>query len=91
MTDNTSSIDVPSLVATPSSPGNNHPLKSNHIRPNSDIFGQKVALSPETEYLEKWVEDLAQYERTLEEMAKASLDPSFKEELGAVENWFFAL
>lgn len=93
MTENTSSIKATSLIATPSSPRYNSQSSSkyNHIRPNSEIFGQKVAVSPETEYLEKWVEDLAQYERTLEEMAKASLDLSFKEELGAVENWFFAL
>lgn len=36
-------------------------------------------------------EDLTQYERTLEEMARASLDPAFKEELAAVEHWFSAL
>lgn len=93
MPENASSTEAPSLIATPSSPrfSSRSPSNLNHVRPTSEIFGQKIGLSPETEYLEKWVEDLAQYERTLEEMAKASLDPSFKEELGAVENWFSAL
>ncbi|KAI9291919.1 hypothetical protein K502DRAFT_344318 [Neoconidiobolus thromboides FSU 785] len=63
--------------------------KSPLARPISEIYAKKS--SPEDEALEKWFEDLTQYERTLEEMAKASLEPSFKEELGAVENWFSAL
>ncbi|KAI0244272.1 Flap-structured DNA-binding and RNA-binding protein [Massospora cicadina] len=49
------------------------------------------SVTTEVEALEKWVEDLTQYERMLENMAKASLQPSFKEELGAVDSWFSAL
>jgi hypothetical protein len=41
--------------------------------------------------LDKWFEDLHHYEATLEEMAAASLDQSFKEELGAIEQWFKVL
>ncbi|KAI0244467.1 Flap-structured DNA-binding and RNA-binding protein [Massospora cicadina] len=65
--------------------------KLNSIRPNSEVYPQKPTASHEAEVLDKWFEDLAQYERILEEMSKASLEPSFKEELGAVENWFSAL
>jgi hypothetical protein len=41
--------------------------------------------------IDKWFEDLHHYEATLEEMAAASLDQSFKEELGAIEQWFKVL
>ena len=41
--------------------------------------------------IDKWFEDLHHYETTLEEMAAASLDQSFKEELGAIEQWFRVL
>jgi len=41
--------------------------------------------------IDKWFEDLHHYEATLEEMAAASLDQSFKEELGAIEQWFRVL
>lgn len=47
--------------------------------------------SPEAEALDKWFEDLQHYEATLEEMAAASLDQSFKEELSAIEQWFRVL
>jgi hypothetical protein len=41
--------------------------------------------------IDKWFEDLQHYEATLEEMAAASLDQNFKEELGAIEQWFRVL
>ncbi|BFZ56794.1 Flap-structured DNA-binding and RNA-binding protein [Savitreella phatthalungensis] len=40
---------------------------------------------------DKWLDDLQKYENTLEDMAGASLDSSFKEELGAIEQWFRVL
>ncbi|KAJ9077965.1 Flap-structured DNA-binding and RNA-binding protein [Entomophthora muscae] len=87
-----SSIDIPCITATPSSPRYvPSPNRLNSIRPNSEVYNQKPGASPEADALERWFEDLAQYERMLEEMSKASLEPSFKEELGAVENWFSAL
>lgn len=49
-----------------------------------------LVLSP-GDALDKWFEDLHHYEATLEEMAAASLDQSFKEELGAIEQWFKVL
>ena len=41
--------------------------------------------------IDRWFEDLHHYEATLEEMAAASLDQAFKEELGAIEQWFRVL
>lgn len=51
--------------------------------------------NPETEALDKaaqkWLADLEVYERTLEEMAAATLDQDFKDELSAIEQWFRVL
>jgi len=41
--------------------------------------------------IDRWFEDLQHYEATLEEMAAASLDTNFKEELSAIEQWFRVL
>lgn len=41
--------------------------------------------------MERWLEDLQHYESTLEEMAAASTDTNFKEELSAIEQWFRVL
>ncbi|GAA5898865.1 hypothetical protein JCM8208_005415 [Rhodotorula glutinis] len=45
----------------------------------------------DTEAIDRWFEDLQQYEATLEDMAAASLDANFKEELSAIEQWFRVL
>ncbi|KAJ1984598.1 Flap-structured DNA-binding and RNA-binding protein [Dimargaris verticillata] len=45
----------------------------------------------ESDVIDRWFEDLNQFQRTLEEMATASLDPTFKEELTAIEQWFGVL
>ncbi|KDN45303.1 hypothetical protein K437DRAFT_278482 [Tilletiaria anomala UBC 951] len=47
--------------------------------------------TPEVNAIDKWFEDLQHYEATLEEMAAASLDSNFKEELSAIEQWFRVL
>jgi len=47
--------------------------------------------TPEAEALDQWFENLQNYEATLEEMAAASLDVNFKEELSAIEQWFKVL
>ncbi|KAA1079080.1 hypothetical protein PGT21_031007 [Puccinia graminis f. sp. tritici] len=68
-----------------------------NIRPNSEMLGlsgqQQLHGGPslEAEAIDKWFEDLQSYEATLEEMATASLDASFKEELSAIEQWFRVL
>ncbi|ODQ51389.1 hypothetical protein SAICODRAFT_95498 [Saitoella complicata NRRL Y-17804] len=46
---------------------------------------------PESQAMDQWLQDLAHYESTLEEMAAASLDTNFKEELSAIEQWFRVL
>ncbi|ORX99247.1 hypothetical protein K493DRAFT_313285 [Basidiobolus meristosporus CBS 931.73] len=38
-----------------------------------------------------WTEDLAQYEKKLEEMRSANLDQSFKDELNAIQQWYKTL
>ncbi|GAA5977793.1 hypothetical protein JCM11641_006074 [Rhodosporidiobolus odoratus] len=67
------------------------------LRPNSELLGASNGSqaqgfqSAETEAIDRWFEDLQHYEATLEEMAAASLDVNFKEELGAIEQWFRVL
>ncbi|GAA5960014.1 hypothetical protein JCM3765_006135 [Sporobolomyces pararoseus] len=58
---------------------------------NSMNQSQGVFHSAETEAIDRWFEDLQHYEATLEEMAAASLDTNFKEELSAIEQWFRVL
>ncbi|KAH9010357.1 hypothetical protein EDB83DRAFT_2557224 [Lactarius deliciosus] len=41
--------------------------------------------------IDQWFENFHHYEVTLEEMAAASLDVNFKEELSAIEQWFKVL
>ena len=45
----------------------------------------RIWLTGSAEVIDKWFEDLQNYEATLEEMAAASLDQNFKEELSAIE------
>lgn len=40
---------------------------------------------------EQWIQDIEQYEVMLEEMAAATLDSEFKDELSAIEQWFRVL
>lgn len=40
---------------------------------------------------QQWIADIDQYETTLEDMAAATLDQDFKEELSAIEQWFRVL
>ncbi|QSL64524.1 hypothetical protein MERGE_001825 [Pneumocystis wakefieldiae] len=71
----------------------NSPLSGRNNRPTSEVFirtPQKTQI-PEVAAFDKWLEDLQSYENTLEEMASASLDQNFKEELGAIEQWFSVL
>lgn len=61
------------------------------MRPSSEMLPVGQQGTPETEVIDKWFEDLQNYEATLEEMAAASLDQNFKEELSAIEQWFRVL
>jgi hypothetical protein len=69
------------------------------IRPSSDFYGQPQAgqgqgnsdLDPQDKLAQQWIADIDQYETTLEEMAAATLDQDFKDELSAIEQWFRVL
>jgi hypothetical protein len=69
------------------------------IRPSSDFYGQvqggqsqgNVEVDPQDKLAQQWIADIDQYETTLEEMAAATLDQDFKDELSAIEQWFRVL
>lgn len=75
---------------TPASP---RPGGQATTRPTSELLGTGAMSfqTPEAEALDQWFENLQNYEATLEEMAAASLDANFKEELSAIEQWFKVL
>jgi hypothetical protein len=67
------------------------------IRPSSEVyFGQsgnqsQGNLEDMDKATQQWLADIDQYEATLEEMASATLDQDFKDELSAIEQWFRVL
>jgi hypothetical protein len=68
------------------------------IRPSSDFYGQSQGqghggadADPQDKATQQWIADIDQYETTLEEMAAATLDQDFKDELSAIEQWFRVL
>ncbi|KAI9646239.1 Flap-structured DNA-binding and RNA-binding protein [Ciborinia camelliae] len=68
------------------------------VRPSSDFYGSQQIQSqgvPENDasdsMAQQWIADIDQYENTLEEMAAATLDQDFKDELSAIEQWFRVL
>ncbi|BGP48152.1 Flap-structured DNA-binding and RNA-binding protein [Rhodotorula kratochvilovae] len=67
---------------------------TNSLRPASELLSVShgaVQQPQGGDTIDRWFEDLQQYEATLEEMAAASLDANFKEELSAIEQWFRVL
>jgi len=66
-------------------------------RPTSEIFLNGFSSSglgvedPSDKLAQQWMADIDQYENTLEDMAAATLDQDFKEELSAIEQWFRVL
>jgi hypothetical protein len=72
---------------------------ASRIRPSSDFYGQtqqgpgqgNAELDPQDKLAQQWIADIDQYETTLEEMAAATLDQDFKDELSAIEQWFRVL
>lgn len=72
---------------------------SSRIRPSSDFYGQSQQghgqsgsdNDPQDKLAQQWIADIDQYETTLEEMAAATLDQDFKDELSAIEQWFRVL
>jgi hypothetical protein len=68
------------------------------IRPSSDFYGTQQGqgqgngdIDPQDKLAQQWIADIDQYETTLEEMAAATLDQDFKDELNAIEQWFRVL
>ncbi|KAF8333571.1 uncharacterized protein EI90DRAFT_2971042 [Cantharellus anzutake] len=68
-------------------------INTGHGRPTSELLSSNNAFQTPnvTEAIDQWFENLQNYETTLEEMAAASLDANFKEELSAIEQWFRVL
>ncbi|KAK5988747.1 RNA-binding protein VTS1 [Cladobotryum mycophilum] len=72
---------------------------SSRIRPSSDFYGQSqpshgptsLDTDSQDKIAQQWIADIDQYETTLEEMAAATLDQDFKDELSAIEQWFRVL
>ncbi|KAL9941948.1 hypothetical protein ACHAO5_008454, partial [Verticillium nonalfalfae] len=72
---------------------------SNRIRPSSDFYGQSQQGQGQNnqegdaqdKIAQQWIADIDQYETTLEDMAAATLDQDFKDELSAIEQWFRVL
>lgn len=73
------------------------PASSRNIRPASEIFfnplqNQNLCIPEDNnDGAQQWIADIDQYESTLEEMASATLDKDFKDELIAIEQWFKVL
>lgn len=83
----------PSARGTPTlAPASPRPGGQPSARPTSELLGSGTMFqTPEAEALDLWFENLQNYEATLEDMAAASLDVNFKEELSAIEQWFKVL
>jgi hypothetical protein len=77
---------------------------SGRIRPSSEVYfdrsqqsqsqnqNQNNAESDANDRVaQQWLVDIDQYETTLDEMAAATLDQDFKDELSAIEQWFRVL
>jgi hypothetical protein len=83
------SVDVSTLT--------NQALPGRGIRPASEVyFNQANApgagnMDEFDKATQQWLADIDQYEATLEEMATATLDQDFKDELSAIEQWFRVL
>ncbi|KAI9806628.1 MAG: Flap-structured DNA-binding and RNA-binding protein [Sarcosagium campestre] len=72
---------------------------SARIRPSSEVYynqsqqPQNAGAGDDAaeKAAQQWIADIDQYETTLEEMAAATLDQEFKDELSAIEQWFKVL
>jgi len=73
------------------------PTAASRARPSSDFYGTQSQsqgggeVDPNDKIAQQWIADIDQYEITLEEMAAATLDQDFKDELSAIEQWFRVL
>ena len=77
----------------------NGPLSGRGVRPASEVYynqnsqahGRGGQDESNDQAAQKWIADIDSYESTLEEMAAATLDQDFKDELSAIEQWFKVL
>jgi hypothetical protein len=71
------------------------PLSARSIRPASEVLynqqSQQGSMDDSSKLGEQWIQDIEQYESMLEDMAAATLDQDFKDELSAIEQWFRVL
>ncbi|RMJ21362.1 hypothetical protein PHISP_07767 [Aspergillus sp. HF37] len=72
------------------------PLSARSIRPSSEVYYNQQSQGQNNDDVldraaQQWLSDIDQYETTLEEMAAATLDQDFKDELSAIEQWFRVL
>ncbi|MCJ1306548.1 Flap-structured DNA-binding and RNA-binding protein [Agyrium rufum] len=70
------------------------PLSGRHIRPASEVYpgiNQSNTDDAADKAAQQWIAEIDQIENTLEEMAEATLDQDFKDELSAIEQWFKVL
>ncbi|CEP19985.1 hypothetical protein [Parasitella parasitica] len=92
-------ISVPSQrrhISSVTGPVNSYqqpPVPQYKCRPASDILQTQPTMkknnsSPEAEAIDRWFENIQRYERMLEEVAAASLDQGFKDELQHINQWF---
>lgn len=84
------------LRASADMSGFSSPLTGRNIRPASEVYyNQQTQNQGNDDALDRaaqqWIADIDQYETTLEEMAAATLDQDFKDELSAIEQWFRVL
>lgn len=99
-----SSLRLPSSRALPGHPlrasadvaGYSASRGVNPIRPASEVIGGSQGQNHGNDdgldkAAQQWIADIDQYEATLEEMAAATLDQDFKDELSAIEQWFRVL
>lgn len=74
-------------------------LANRGIRPASEVYMSQFHKSANMsnpddaaeQVAQQWIADIDQYETTLEDMAAATLDQDFKDELSAIEQWFRVL
>ncbi|KAF2099968.1 SAM domain-containing protein [Rhizodiscina lignyota] len=70
-------------------------LRGQQIRPASEVIGNQANShnynDDEDKEAQQWIAEIDQCETMLEEMAAATLDQDFKDELSAIEQWFRVL
>ncbi|KAI8140668.1 hypothetical protein BJV82DRAFT_214299 [Fennellomyces sp. T-0311] len=76
--------DLISLL--PNTPSGQTPMQQPRNRPTSDAMHLSGHAAEEA--LDEWFENIQRYEKMLEEVAAASLDQAFKDELNHVNQWF---